>query len=275
MDPIATLPSGCFSGSPSRARSIAGLTLTELSYSAGTEIPTHAHELPYFSLVLRGSYSERFGHLVRETQALDIIFHPAGEPQSQVFHPGGARCLAIELGPPFIARFGDYLRLLEGRGGFVTGHPASLVAAVHEEFRSRDEVSSLAIEAAALELIVAAVRDRRTLEDRQVPSWIATVEQLLRERFTEHLTLNDISAFVGVHPALVARSFRKFRGMSIAHFLRQQRIEFAWRRLAKTDLPLSQIALEAGFCDQSHFSRVFKKITGMRPNQFQARTRIS
>lgn len=92
MDPIATLPSGCFSGSPSRARSIAGLTLTELSYSAGTEIPTHAHELPYFSLVLRGSYSERFGHLVRETQALDIIFHPRGRAAVSGF-PSGWRSM--------------------------------------------------------------------------------------------------------------------------------------------------------------------------------------
>jgi hypothetical protein len=47
--------------------------LSEITYPAGTEIGAHAHELPYFSLVLKGSYSERFGAHVRETEALDLV----------------------------------------------------------------------------------------------------------------------------------------------------------------------------------------------------------
>src|SRR5579864_3161660 len=209
MNPISTLPSGCFNGNPSRARSVAGLALTEITYSPGTEISAHAHELPYFCLVLKGSYSERFDGQVREAEALDLIFHPSGEVQSQVFHQGGGRCLAIELGPQFIPRIADYLPFLESTGGLIRGHPALLATAVYEEFRNQDEISQLAIEAAVLELTVAAVRYCRSLDGREAPPWLATVEELLQERFMEPLTLNDISAFVGVHPALVARSFRK------------------------------------------------------------------
>ncbi len=274
MNAITTLPSGCFNGNPSRARSAAGLRLTEISYSPGTEIRAHAHELPYFCLVLKGSYGERFGSHVRQAEAPDVLFHPSGEVESQTFHQNGARCLAIELGPQFMDRVTDYLSLLESSGGFVSGHPAWLAPAVYREFRNQDEISLLAIEAAVLELTVAAVRCCRAPDDRHAPPWLATIDELLRERFMERLTLTDISAFVGVHPALVARLFRKFRGMSIADFLRRQRIDFAWRQLAKENLSLSQIALEAGFCDQSHFSRVFKRLTGICPSQFKTRTRI-
>ena len=272
MKAIPTLPSGCFNGNSSVTRSTAGIKVTEISYSPGTEISAHAHELPYFCLVLKGSYSEKFGGHVRESEALDVLFHPSGEVQSQSFHQAGGRCLAIELGAEFMGRVAEYLPLLESRGGFVRGYPASLALAVYEEFRNQDEISLLAIEAAVLQLTVAAVRYCGSLDSRRAPPWLTTVEELLRQRFTERLTLHDISSVVGVHPVLVARSFRKFRGISIADFLRRQRIEFAWRQLAKRSVPLSQIALDAGFCDQSHFSRVFKRLTGIRPSQFHSRT---
>jgi AraC family transcriptional regulator len=200
-------------------------------------------------------------------------FHPSAEVQSQSFHKAGGRCLAIELGAEFTGRVAEYLPLLESRGGFVRGYPASLALAVYNEFCNEDEISLLAIEACVLELTVAAVRYCRTLDVPCPPTWLGSVEELLRQRFMERLMLHDISAVVGVHPVVVARSFRKFRGMTIADFVRRQRIYFAWRQLAKSSLPLSQIALEAGFCDQSHFSRVFKRLTGVPPSQFQSRMR--
>ena len=47
------------------------------------------------------------------------------------------------------------------------------------------------------------------------------------------------------------------------------RVEFAARELTGTRLPLSEIAIAAGFCDQSHFTRLFKQHTGMSPQEYR------
>jgi AraC family transcriptional regulator len=55
--------------------------------------------------------------------------------------------------------------------------------------------------------------------------------------------------------------------------VRKLRIEFACHRLATSDTPLADIALTAGFSDQSHFSNTFKRYTGMTPAAFRRSAR--
>jgi AraC family transcriptional regulator len=47
------------------------------------------------------------------------------------------------------------------------------------------------------------------------------------------------------------------------------RIEFARRELAASSASLSEIAVSAGFCDQSHFSRLFKQYIGVTPAEYR------
>jgi AraC family transcriptional regulator len=79
-----------------------------------------------------------------------------------------------------------------------------------------------------------------------------------------------LASAVGVHPVHLARSFREAHGASVGEYLRRLRVEFAQREVLRTDAPLSEIALSAGFCDQSHFGRTFKRHTGVTPAQARA-----
>src|SRR5260221_476491 len=74
---------------------------------------------------------------------------------------------------------------------------------------------------------------------------------------------------VGVHPVPLARTFRRVHRMTFAGYVRQVRIEFARRELAVSGAPLGDIAVAAGFCDQSHFSRLFKRYTGQTPAEYR------
>jgi AraC family transcriptional regulator len=47
-------------------------------------------------------------------------------------------------------------------------------------------------------------------------------------------------------------------------------VERACHDLANTELPLADIALAAGFCDQSHFTRTFRRVIGVAPSQYRA-----
>jgi AraC family transcriptional regulator len=67
--------------------------------------------------------------------------------------------------------------------------------------------------------------------------------------------------------------FRDFYGKSPGEYLRQLRLDWAEAQMRITDAPLSQIALQAGFADQSHFTRTFKRHTGLTPGKYRQASR--
>jgi AraC family transcriptional regulator len=78
---------------------------------------------------------------------------------------------------------------------------------------------------------------------------------------------------VGVHPAHLARVFRQQYGCTLGDYVRRLRVEFACRRMTTGDTPLVEIALAAGFADQSHFTKTFKSLVGITPAEFQRQFR--
>jgi AraC family transcriptional regulator len=76
-----------------------------------------------------------------------------------------------------------------------------------------------------------------------------------------------------VHPITLARGFRAVYGCSVGTYLRRLRVELAGRWLVETDLPLAEIALAAGFCDQSHFSNLFRRTVGVTPSHYRRQSR--
>ncbi len=75
---------------------------------------------------------------------------------------------------------------------------------------------------------------------------------------------------VEVHPVYLATQFRRAYGQSIGNYQRQLRIEFACRELEKTQESMAAIALTAGFSDQAHFSRTFKRLKGVSPREYRS-----
>jgi AraC family transcriptional regulator len=93
---------------------------------------------------------------------------------------------------------------------------------------------------------------------------------MIRARFAEPLSLSEIAQAVNVHPAHLAREFRRWYRCAVGEYVRRVRVEFARDALLATDAPLFEIAYRAGFADHSHFTRTFKRLTGMTPYEFRA-----
>jgi AraC-like DNA-binding protein len=79
----------------------------------------------------------------------------------------------------------------------------------------------------------------------------------------------ELEAVTGLTRYDLARQFRLLCGTSPYRYLLRRRLEFAreqiaWRR------PLSEVAFDAGFADQEHFSRLFKATFGLTPAQYRA-----
>jgi AraC family transcriptional regulator len=124
----------------------------------------------------------------------------------------------------------------------------------------------MAVEAAALELLA---RVTRTARHEHRPRWLEEARSVLHDRFAESLTLDDVAIAVGVEPERLARAFRRTLGEPMAEYLRRIRVDAAAAFLATTNLPISQVAADVGFADQSHLTRWFGRYLGTTPAQYR------
>jgi len=98
-------------------------------------------------------------------------------------------------------------------------------------------------------------------------SAVKTVLEYLDANFTENITLGELSNMADVSRFHLLRLFRATVGLPPHAYLIQKRIDYA-RALLSRRLPLSEIALETGFSDQSHFTRRFKDVVGVTPGRY-------
>jgi AraC family transcriptional regulator len=112
-------------------------------------------------------------------------------------------------------------------------------------------------------------RHRVARPERTPPRWLLRARDLLHARFTQNLSLDEIASEAGVHPVHLARVFRRHFECTPGDYLRKLRVESACRQLTSSDMPLSEIALSAGFADQSHFTKNFRRLMQMTPGEFR------
>lgn len=97
---------------------------------------------------------------------------------------------------------------------------------------------------------------------------VVEVKGCLSERVGENVSLAELSAATGVSPYHLLRVFKKATGLPPHAWQTQLRIGLAKDLIARGE-PLSDAALEAGFADQSHLSKVFRKLVGATPGQYR------
>jgi AraC family transcriptional regulator len=265
----ARLGVGCYYGDRIQGGEVAGFLLTDYTYQPDYWIPTHSHLRSYFSLVVAGGYKENYGNRGRLCQPATVVFHPAGERHSERVGSVGARVFSIEIASHWLGESPEYRTVLEQPADFQGGPLAQLAFRLYREFRRPDIFSPLAVEGLMLEF--AAERARRECRPPRgrPPHWLARAEEVLRAEFAAPPTLGELAGEVGVHPVHLARTFRAKLGCSVGDYVRQLRVEYACQRLSTSDAPLVDIALDAGFTDQSHFARTFRRFRGLTPATFR------
>lgn len=116
-------------------------------------------------------------------------------------------------------------------------------------------------------LITAEDRPELTAEEMQLPGNKAF--QYINKHFKEKVTLSEVAKYAGLTPAALCRRFKQISGKSLFDYLSEVRIEFSYKLLAESTLPISMVAQEAGFQNVSHFNRVFKKLSGVTPKEYK------
>jgi len=246
------------------------LKFSETHYPARLKMPAHQHGLASFSFVLAGGYTESLGRRQRECKPLSSVYHPQGESHSVVFHQSNARIFRVEFSDGWRSRVQDFAPFLDQPAEFNGGLLAFLTMRLFAEIQRNDQWAALSVEGLMLEIAAELGRARDSLKSSGKSHWVERIKEMLSSRLSENISLVELAESAGVHPVHLSREFRKRFHCTIGDYLRRLRIEQACAALINSDAPMSEIALAAGFYDQSHFSNTFKKITGMTPAAWRA-----
>lgn len=106
----------------------------------------------------------------------------------------------------------------------------------------------------------------------KIPAWATELKTIIQDQIDTNLALSltGISHELNVNPAYVSREFSKyFDNLSFGEYIRKLRIDKAIVFIETSDYSFSEIAYLTGFSDQSHFSRIFKQETGLKPSEYR------
>jgi AraC family transcriptional regulator len=255
-----------------RHADLGGFFCTESLRPPGLSIRPHAHPYTNVALVVEGTVSESVGQSLHELRPGSVILRPAGETHENRY-PTAARCLILEIKPERLALLRPLAPALDASVHLRGGPLPALVARFHRELQAVDDATPLVLESLLLEILAFATRDRLRSREPAAPKWLQLARDLLQENFSRPLTLSQIAAEVGVHPAHLAKTFRRYYRSTPGEYLRRLRLERSAQEVAGSDRPLAEIALAHGFYDQSHFSRALKLHFGRTPKELRRASR--
>lgn len=248
----------------------AGFLVSEVWFAPDTVIPRHTHERPVLGVMLRGSFDDRFGSQTLTPGAGELFTEPAEERHSNHVGNQGARVLVLQPDPRDEELMSRSRPLLDEIQSMRHEGVALSASRLSHEIQCPDDMSGLAIESLALDMIVSAVRFDGAMGE---PGWLRRVDELIHDTYRCRLRLTRIAEEVGVHRALLSRAYKRHRGLSIGTHVRQLRLAWAAERLTNSDETLSSIANQAGFADQSHLTRLFKRRYGVPPGAYRSARR--
>ena len=245
-----------------------GTSVRDTRLAASTDVPRHAHAAPYVCVVLDGDYLEQ-----RESARADhacatgsLLTHAAGRFHANRVGRAGARCVNIELDAEAL---GD--GPMSALAAFLRDErhvrlPPTLPALrrLADALAQDDDLAPLEVHAAALALLCAAARAPRPDTDRRTSALDRVVDSLESD-LAALPSIDALARLADLHPHHLMRVFRQQRGETIVGYVRRRRLEIADTQLRDLEVPLVEIALRAGFCDQSHFTRAYRRQFGTTP----------
>lgn len=233
------------------------------------EVATHRHDDAHFVLVLSGIYISSALDAPLQARAPTLVFNPAGTTHRDRFLDGKGSFMTVSLDPA-VLQGAPELQAAQEQARLLTA-PASVAAA----FRIAREISragDLAVLEAGAWEVLASLQHSPAAPARALPAWAhAAYDAVMDMAADSQLRIADLAAVLGVHPVHLARVFRQAWGASPGDLLRWRRVEQASGLLRRPGLAMAEVALTAGFADQSHMNRAFQAQYGMTPSSYRRR----
>ncbi len=112
-------------------------------------------------------------------------------------------------------------------------------------------------------------RMRDSVKKAVVSRHVVLAIEYIRAHIQDNLSVENIADALGINPSYLSKLFKQEIGKTISHYIRDEKISIACNMLRHLDESSLSIANYLGFSSQSHFIQVFKKETGLTPEEYR------
>lgn len=245
-----------FHGVELEVRRFGGAKAVRVMHAAGQTIEAHRHDWACVTLPVIGAAQEYFDGGSARLEGPSAILHPAGSYHGDDIGACGLETFSIQFDPAWLSGGPDLRR---GRSQVREGGQTALAANRLAGAWRNPLLEESQLKAATLEFVSVAFG----VAPEAKPAWLERVRELHRD----DETTAELAHKLDLHPAWLARSYRRAMGEGIADMRRRRRVSAAVGLLRSCDAPLADVAAAAGFCDQSHMNRNFAEVLGRTPLQ--------
>jgi AraC family transcriptional regulator len=237
-------------------RQFSGATVRRVVDRSDASVPEHAHDWPVLSVFVLGRYRNQTELGEAAIAGPSAIFYRAGAAHRNAIGPLGFEQIEIEFDAAWLGRelmpAMPVSRWLGGRTGGEARKLARLCSWETNELQFR----------AALRLFLLGGNNQTA---RAAPSWVDVIHRRLCDDAT--VRVSTLAQEVGKHPSWFGAAYRKATGEAPMETAARFRVERAAHALRETNHSCAYIALESGFCDQSHMNRTFRRVLGRAPSE--------
>lgn len=220
-------------------------------------IPAHAHDWPVLSIYLLGSYRNVTASGETYFDSPSVTLYRAGESHSNSIGAHGFEQLQIEFDPGWL---GSDIELPAEPVRYWIGGRVSIEARRVAAMWRRRRAHDVEIRRATAEFMRRALQTRTTC----TPEWLS---RAIYKRSSDSLpTAAALARQAGTDAATMAEAYRDAMGEGLAETRMRKKVEVAATLLRNGNDPAAEVAIAAGFCDQSHMIRCFRKLLGRTPS---------
>ena len=250
-------------------RMLGPFSATVLNYEPRAQLPRHHHAAATLSLMLEGNQRESVGQRHYECVTHSAVLKGAGIEHANLVGDRITRGLFVEMSGETEAALCDSAGTPLGADYFSDGATRHLVRRIARELRLRQPGTSLIVEGLLFELLGTLVRQRALEQTRPGDLRLRRAMEFLEANFQRRVTIAEVAAQSGIHPSYLAELFRERYATSVGEWVRNRRLEFVRDALRNPGMPISCIAVKAGFADQSHLTRLFRARFGVTPAEYR------
>ncbi|MBC7850994.1 MAG: helix-turn-helix transcriptional regulator [Chitinophagaceae bacterium] len=261
------LQKGQFHGQTNKTIHLDGIIITDTEYTHD-KVDWHYHENAYFTFILEGNVIEGNKKEKYNCSAGSLLFHNWEDAHYNIKPKGFTRGFHVELQPMWFNDIWLDIDCLQGSIDVTNPDVKILFYKIFKECKSYDDMSALAVR----ELLIRTFTHLRgTTESRPArqPQWVDTIRQILHDDCCSTYSLEGLGQTGDIHPVHLSRDFHKYFHCGVSEYVRKLRVQKSLTLLSNATLPLTTVALDCGFADQSHFTRCFKEMMQMTPFKYR------
>jgi AraC family transcriptional regulator len=236
--------------------SYSGVTVRQLIDRSHTQVAAHTHDWPVVSLFVMGSYRNESETGERRVAGPSLIFYRAGAAHRNAVSAVGFEQVEIEFDPAWLGREwlpeAAVVHMMGARGRAAS----AAIARACRPGLNEDELRE------ALRAVFRQIGERA---DPQPADWIEAVRHRLSNDVS--LPVSELAKAVGRHPSWLGSAYKRATGEGPLETAARLRLERAACLLRETEQPYVAAALAAGFCDQRHMNRTFRRLLGRSPSE--------